>query len=477
MANAPHDEQLTAQLEDQGLSRMAAVAKAALFARCFQAIKQMDGAQQADTSAYFVPGRIEVLGKHTDYAGGSSLVAAVERGFCLMAAPRDDSRMVVLDLARNESITFSLSPEIVPRHGHWANYPMTVARRVIRNFPDGNRGANVVLLSDLPPAAGMSSSSVLMVGIFFAWADANRIWQHPSFPEELHDPLQLAGYLGTVENGQSFGRLTGDRGVGTFGGSEDHTAILCARPGFVSQYAYCPVRFQRHLAVPAGWTFAIASSGVVAAKTGAAQAQYNRAAQRAVAIAEFWRQQTGCDDPHLAAVLGRGPDAARQLREMLDRVPAGSPFSSAELADRFEHFVEENERIIPAAGDTLAAGDLPGFGQLVDRSQYAAERWLGNQIPETIFLAAAARRNGAVAASAFGAGFGGSVWALVETARANQLLADWQRSYAEQFPSRAARAEFFATSPGPALFRIRMSPVSVPLERQVFETPAGSSRW
>jgi galactokinase len=455
------DESLAAALEESGLSRPAATAKATLFARCCKTLEQMDGAQLDEFQAYFVPGRIEVLGKHTDYAGGSSLVSAVERGFCLAAAPRNDSRMVVLDLARNESVTFSLSPEIVPRHGHWANYPMTVARRVIRNFPDGNRGVNVALVSDLPSASGMSSSSSLMVGIFFAWADVNQFWQHPDVPEELHDPLQLAGYLGTVENGQSFGRLTGDRGVGTFGGSEDHTAILCARPGFVSQYAYCPVRFQRHLAIPAGWTFAIASSGVVAAKTGAAQAQYNRAAQRAAAIAELWRQRTGYDDPHLAAVLARGEDAARQLRELLDHVPADGPFSSAELVDRFQHFVEENERIIPAAGDALAAGDLPGFGQLVDRSQHAAERWLGNQIPETIYLAAAARRCGAVAASAFGAGFGGSVWALVETDRVDRLLADWQQAYQTQFPSRGARAEFFATAPGPALFRIRMSPVFI----------------
>ncbi len=50
---------------------------------------------------------------------------------------------------------------------------------------------------------------------------------------------------------------------------------------------------------------------------------------------------------------------------------------------------------------------------MAERSQEAAERWLGNQIPETIALARLARHVGATAASAFGAGFGGSVWALV----------------------------------------------------------------
>jgi len=441
-------------LQAGGLSESEARSKAALFLRCSETLDKNACAERAGRHAYYVPGRIEVLGKHTDYAGGSSLVAAVERGFCLVVAPGDDSQVVVVDVERNDTVAFALSPELAPRHGHWSNYPMTVARRVARNFPGAQRGAIITLASDLPPAAGMSSSSAMMVAVFFALADVNDIWRHPQFPDKLRDPLHLAEYLGTVENGQSFDRLAGDRGVGTFGGSEDHTAILCARSGCISQYAYCPVRFQRHLAVPDGWTFAIAGSGVAAEKTGAAQEQYTRASQRAAAVAELWRRETGRDDPHLAAVLAGGPNAERQLRALLDQGETVSPFSPSELTDRLEHFIEENERVIPAAGDALAAGDLPQFGQLVDRSQRAAEQLLGNQIPETVLLSAAARRCGAVAASAFGAGFGGSVWALVQTDRVGQLLQDWQAAYREAFPSRAGKAQFFTTSAGPALFRL-----------------------
>ena len=47
--------------------------------------------------AFFVPGRIEVLGKHTDYAGGRTMVAAVERGFAIVAVPRDDRQTTVID--------------------------------------------------------------------------------------------------------------------------------------------------------------------------------------------------------------------------------------------------------------------------------------------------------------------------------------------------------------------------------------------
>jgi len=90
----------------------------------------------------------------------------------------------------------------------------------------------------------------------------------------------------------------------------------------------------------------------------------------------------------------------------------------------------------------------------VDRSQEAAETLLGNQVPETIHLAASARAAGAAAASAFGAGFGGSVWALVELARGGQFLAAWAEDYRRRFPREARSAAFFLTAAGPAAFRV-----------------------
>ncbi|HOQ61704.1 MAG TPA: hypothetical protein PKZ08_13850, partial [Vicinamibacterales bacterium] len=99
-------------------------------------------------------------------------------------------------------------------------------------------------------------------------------------------------------------------------------------------------------------------------------------------------------------------------------------------------------------------GDLARFGALVDRSQEAAERWLGNQIPETVTLAREARRLGAAAASAFGGGFGGSVWALVPRDRAGSFAREWHAAYRERFPGPASCARFFETSAGPSAMRI-----------------------
>ncbi|MBN2581059.1 MAG: hypothetical protein JXB10_18900 [Pirellulales bacterium] len=435
----------TEVLAASGLRPAACRAKAELFAQVAAALPA------PPVCGFFVPGRIEVLGKHTDYAGGSSLVAAAERGFCLALAARDDATVRMTDAAVGETIEFLLRPDLIPPIGSWTNYPMTVARRLCRNFSGLRKGAEIAFCSDLPIAAGMSSSSALMVATFFALAEVNRLYEQAEFPAVLEDPLRLAEYLGTVENGQSYGALTGDRGVGTFGGSEDHTAMLCAQPGRLSRFSYCPTRKEATLPCPAGCVFAIASSGVVAEKTGQAMEKYNQASRLASRLAELWRSETGQSTPHLKAVLEQSPDAADRLREITAKLPSTE---AAALQDRLEHFVAENETVIPAACEALQQGDPAEFGRQVDASQRAAETLLKNQIPETMFLAAEARKLGASAASAFGAGFGGSVWALVEEMQARPLLAAWSEAYRSAFPEPAARSEFFLTAPGPAAFRI-----------------------
>jgi galactokinase len=439
---------LAEALAQAGVAADHAEAKAELFAQAAKSLPSLD-----NPAAFFVPGRVEVLGKHTDYAGGRTMIMAAEQGFAVVAVPRTDRKVVVHAPATGDKAEFELHPEITPRPGHWSNYAMTVARRVARNFAGALCGAEIAFAGDLPPAAGMSSSSALMIAMFLALDTANRLAERNEYRKNIRDLTDLAGYLGAVENGQSFGTLIGDRGVGTFGGSEDHTAILCGRAGQISQYSYCPVRFERIVPVPPTHVFAVAASGVLAEKTGAAMDRYNAASRSAAALVELWRQATGRDEPHLAAVLNVASDAGRQLRQIVLDTPHPD-FDPQLLLNRLEHFATENGQIIPEAGDALAAGDLSAFGAAVDRSQSGAERLLGNQVPETVFLAAAARGVGATAASAFGAGFGGSVWALVEKSRIEAFLANWEAAYKNKFPEPASRARFFSTAAGPAAFRL-----------------------
>ncbi|HEY9229703.1 MAG TPA: hypothetical protein VIP11_23840, partial [Gemmatimonadaceae bacterium] len=123
-------------------------------------------------------------------------------------------------------------------------------------------------------------------------------------------------------------------------------------------------------------------------------------------------------------------------------------FTSDELVDRFDHFHGESEVIIPAAGNALVNNDLAGLGDQIDASQRGAERLLGNQVPETIALARSARELGAVAASAFGAGFGGSVWALVPSHASEGFVEAWREGYLHRFSQHVTGAQFFITRAG-----------------------------
>jgi galactokinase len=387
----------------------------------------------AGSRSYFVPGRIEFLGKHTDYAGGRSLVCAVDRGITLHATPRTDSQVRITDTANGERAQFPISPDATASPGHWTGYPVTVARRLAANFPRRWTGVDLAFSSSLPRDAGLSSSSALIVACYAALADANQL--APFAGEEL------AGYLGAVESGAAFGGHPGDQGVGTTGGSEDHVAILLSRPGELGQYAFCPIRHERQVPLPSGLVFVVAVSGVAAPKTGAARERYNRASRQTATILARWQAATGRRASSLAEALRSSPGAADDIRALVTNEPA--------LTARLEQFLTESEEIVPAAGDALLRGDLDALGPLVDRSQTLAERCLDNQVPETVFLARAARELGATAASAFGAGFGGSVWALVPEQATRDFLHRWLAAYRGAFPARMDRAEFFLARAGP----------------------------
>jgi galactokinase len=408
----------------------------------------------APTLRWFVPGRIEVLGKHTDYAGGRSILCAAERGICVAARARADSVIHVFDVVDGRQLKIDLYPDMkLPADG-WAIYVTSVARRIVRNFGRGLRGADIAIANDLPRAAGMSSSSALVVAIFSVLCEVNGIAERAEYRANIHSTEELAEYLGCLENGQSYRGLAGDRGVGTIGGSEDHTAILSCRAGMLSQYSFCPVRAERTIKFPAEYTFAIASSGVEARKTDSARDKYNHVVATFLGVLEECRKKFRKNFATLHAAATYSEDAPEQIVTALARSKSRE-FSPEALVNRFGQFFLESERIIPDAGDALESGDLRTFGFLVDESQNAAEVGLGNQIPETIELAEMARELGAHAASSFGAGFGGSVWAMVAQADAEEFCERWKDEYFTRFNGvDMERSEFFISAAGPGLLRL-----------------------
>jgi galactokinase len=430
-------------LEAEGLAPRFAGAAAARLSRLLEGLHAVQ-TERGPADAWYVPGRLEVLGKHTDYAGGRSLICTVERGLCAVSARRSDGLISILDTRRGSSVVFdTLGPQ---PSVSWSNYPRAVLERLARNFPGAVGGADVLFDSDLPSASGMSSSSALMIAVLLAVVRVSELESSEIWQRNIRSAEDLAAYAATIENGSGFRELPGARGVGTSGGSEDHTAIICSAPDQIRQYSFRPTRAERTIRLRPDWIFAIAASGVRAQKTGNAKDDYNRAAERVARIVEMWRAASGHQDETLADAVASQPGAADRIRALLE--------ADAALRDRFEHFLEESTVLVPAAGDQLERGDGAGLRATVARSQELAERLLCNQVPETIALARVAREHGAIAASAFGAGFGGSVWALVEQPGAQRFLDRWQNAYETAHPASAAHAEFFLSRPGPRAMRV-----------------------
>lgn len=396
------------------------------------------------THVWWVPGRLEAFGTHTDYAGGRTLVAALPRGFAVAAARRSDGQLHVFDSVNREQVVLDRSSK--PFVG-WRRYVQVAFERLERNFPGALGGANIAFASDLPRAAGMSSSSALVVAVVTALANLWGLHAHDRWQRYITSAEDLATFLASVESGRAFAGLEGDQGVGTHGGSEDHAAMLLARPRHVTAFSFLPLRRLKDAAVPDAWRFVVASSGVPSEKTGTAREPYNRLSRAATDLLDLWNVRHAPADS-LAAALGSEAGASALLRESLGSSMLAASEREA-LHRRLEHFSAEDGLVLPAAR-AFEAAHAEALGDLSRESQRIAEELLRNQVPEAIALVRAAWNQGALAARSFGAGFGGSVWALVEQERGGEFGRRWLAEYQHTCPH-ASGASVFVAAPGPPL--------------------------
>ncbi|HEV8398880.1 MAG TPA: galactokinase [Gemmatimonadales bacterium] len=343
------------------------------------------------------PGRVNLIGEHIDYCGLSVLPMAVQRNVRMVFHPRTDRevRLVNRDPGFGPS-TFTLSETIPPAPaGDWGNYARAAAQALVPRF-GALRGLDAQVESDLPIAAGLSSSSALVVATALAILHANGVTMAPP------DLLDLMDLL-----------ARGERYVGTAGGGMDQSIILGAQPGCASRIDFHPLRLTP-TRLPDDWRFIVAWSLVQAEKSGAARQAYN----------ERPRQ---CDEARrlVAARLGQREDtsypallAAAPVAKLLE---LASTTLSGVLAKRFRHVVTEGARVRQAEA-AMGRGDLAAFGLLLDASHQSLRDDYEVSHPELDLLVQLAREAGAAGARLTGAGFGGSIVALCPAARATEVL-------------------------------------------------------
>ena len=232
-----------------------------------------------------------------------------------------------------------------------------------------------------------------------------------------------------------------------------HLRLLVAVSGATAQKSAEKLHDYNNAALLARWAAAAAMAGDVDAGGGAVGAGAPTLAE-VVRVASA-RLGVPRDDESVRGTVAaavRSADDGRQygpLGQMNAEATPTAPFAAGALGVRFEQFWRESEFIIPRAVDAFERGDAGEFGRLVDASHALTHSHLRNTTAETHWLACAARSLGALAASAFGAGFGGSVWALARADAADGLCATWRARYVAEFPHRADTCHFFTLSPGP----------------------------
>nr|WP_141587153.1 galactokinase [Actinomadura sp. WMMA1423] len=328
------------------------------------------------------PGRVNLIGEHTDYNDGFVLPFALSRGVSVAAARRDDGLVEVRSLQAATAVTApvdggAVAAENWPPDRRWAAYPVGVAR-VLRGH--GTGGASLLIDSDLPQGAGLSSSAALECATALALCDLHgaRI-----------DRPALARLAQRAENEQ----------VGMPCGLMDQSASLLCTPG---RALMLDCRSGLSSQVP----FDPAASGMVLLVV-------DTRASHALTGGDYGRRRAECEEA--ASLLG-----VEALRDVKDLAAALASLRDPVLRRRVQHVVTENHRVEATVG-LLRAGALPELGAMLNASHLSLRDQFEVSWPEADATVDAAVRAGARGGRMVGGGFGGSVIVLTPAARAAKV--------------------------------------------------------
>ncbi len=349
------------------------------------------------------PGRVNLIGEHIDYAGLPVLPMALQREVRIAFRPRDDR--IVLAATTDPDFApchFELGPDISPYDdGDWGNYLKAAAQGMAQAY-GAERGLDALIESSVPVAAGLSSSSALVIASALAVAGTNDL--EP-------DPIELAELMAEAE-----------QYVGTRGGGMDQAISAGAVAGCAARVEFDPLRIEP-VPVPPDWRFVVAHSLVQAHKSGGARAGYNR--RRAETEEALARVVVQFSLP--AAEVG-------SYRDLLERVSGSEALAAGEvclegdLLKRFRHVVTENERVVRAEV-AMRCGSGDGFGMLMNGSHASLADDYEVSIPELNELVGIARDAGSVGARLTGAGMGGCIVALCARENVDDVLRSIEGSF------------------------------------------------
>ena len=341
------------------------------------------------------PGRIEFIGNHTDYNGGSVLGAAIDRSVWVGLAPRPEAGRRFTSGAH--SGTAELAADAAGRLSgtqSWVNYPLGVLVAMRGSGLKTPGGFDYMAVSNVPSGAGLSSSAAIEMSSCVAFAEA----AGESVPRDA-----MAALCRRAENefvGVPCGIL--DQGVSGFGRKGFLVYIDCRGPRF------------RTVPFPAGANFWV----------------FNTHAKHALVDGLYAERHGECMDA--ARVIG----VPLLADATLGQLAAAETRLSRPAYKRARHVIEEISRVEQAVA-ALNAGDLAAVGKLLLASHRSSRTWFENSIPELDFLVDCLEsEKGVYGARLTGGGFGGAAMALTNDAFGEKEAGRVAEAYLAKFGAR-----------------------------------------
>ena len=334
-----------------------------------EALRNQTGRQS--TGVWAAPGRVNLIGEHTDYNEGYVMPFALAQRVLIAAAPRNDRTWSVTSLNNDSTKIFSAA-DLNPGMAGWQAY---VAGVVWALQEAGHRvgGADLVLTSDVPEGAGLSSSAALECAVLTALADLN--------------DLDIVG----IERAK-LARRSENVFVGAPTGLMDQAASTLCTAGHA---LFFDCRTDAAEQVLFDTTSAGLEILVLDTKT-----------PHALVDSEYAARRASCEQA--AQLLG-----IPALRDVTDLDAALDQIPDPVLKRRVRHVVTENARVLEAA-DVLRAGRIADLAPLLDASHESMRDDFEITVPQVDLAVETARSSGSLGARMTGGGFGGCIIALVE---------------------------------------------------------------
>ena len=367
----------------------------------------------AEPQVYRAPGRVNLIGEHTDYNDGFVMPAAIDFYTWVAAAPREDRRLRLRSENFDESAEFDLDDADPRPRGHWSDYPRGVAVMLTRSGID-LRGADLLIRGEVPIGSGLSSSAAVEVATAYALADLScaRL-----------DAMELAKLCQRAEN--------------------EFVGVRC---GLMDQFIACHGRASAALLLDCR-TLDYASLPL---PTDVRLVVCNTMVRHELAGGEYNERRAQCEEG--VRLLSRSLPCVRALRDVtsteLERLKDELPHV---VYRRCRHVVGEDERVT-AARTALERGDLAEFGRLMGESHRSLRDDYEVSCRELDLMVELARaQEGVYGARMTGGGFGGCTVNLVGAYFVDAFRRGVARGYED---ATGIRPEIYVCAPAEGVGRV-----------------------